>query len=74
MLNDLLGGYLDWIAWVVVTVFYLGAVMPIIGDEVTGGGHGYVESLMIGAVIHVTLVVIVGCLLIVTWAVIHLTA
>ncbi len=60
---------MEYLAYGVLAVFYLSAVMPIIGSEMSHNDYlGYTDSLKIGAAIHIALIGFVAITGSVIWA------
>ena len=64
---------LDWVAYFILTVFYVTVAVPLLGDQMSPNwNNSYIYSLTIGAAVHLGLAVFAVTLGSIVWAVIRL--
>ena len=58
----------DWLAYFILTVTYVTVVVPIIGEQLSAQNTSYIDSLKIGAIVHLCLAVFAVILISFVWA------
>jgi hypothetical protein len=65
---------MEFLAWIILIIFYLTCVMPLMGDAMVEHMTYYLEAVKIGAMMHAVLIGFASVLFSVVWAWLRLTA
>lgn len=59
---------LDYLAYIILTVFYILTAVPIIGGQFTQSGVTYKEDMTAGLCLHGFVLIVCGCIFAVMWS------